>query len=163
MRIFNERNYNLLRELVATDFKLRYQGSVLGYLWSLAKPMLLFAVLYLFAKFLKFGAGIDYFPVYLLLGIVLWTYFVESTTQGLSSVVGRGDLLRKISFPKYIIVFSTSVSAFVNLLLNLVVVGIFMVFSGVPIYPHIVVLPLLLVELLLAATGVSFLLSALFV
>ena len=73
--ILSRRNRILLRELVITDFKLRYQGSVLGYLWSLLKPLLLFAILYVvFVKLLRFGAGIPHFPVYLLFGIVLWTF-----------------------------------------------------------------------------------------
>lgn len=164
LKFLNDRNYNLLRELVITEFKLRYQGSALGYLWSLAKPLMLFGVLYVvFTQFLPFGKSVPYYPVYLLLGIVLWTYFVEATTGGLGSIVGRGDLLRKISFPKYIIVLSTSASAFVNLLLNLVVVAIFMAFMRVPLTPQILLLPLLLIELFIIATSFAFLLSAMFV
>src|ERR1700692_2480871 len=96
-RFITKQNRALLRELVRTDFKLRYQGSALGYAWSLLRPLLLFVILYVvFVKFLKLGAGIPHYPVYLLLGIVLWNFFVEVTAQGLGSVVGRGDLIRKI-------------------------------------------------------------------
>ena len=163
-RVFNQRNYNLLRELVITDFKLRYQGSALGYLWSLAKPMLLFGILYVvFAKFFRFGAGIPHYPTYLLLGIVLWTYFTESTSQGLASIVGRGELIRKVSLPKYIIVLSTSFSTLINLVLNLVVVGVFMAATHVPIYWHVIYLVPIIAELLVLSAAVSFLLAALFV
>ena len=85
--IFSKQNRALLSELVRTDFKLRYQGSVLGYAWSLLRPLLLFVILYVvFVKFLKFGAGVPHFPVYLLLGIVLWNFFNEMTVQSLSLI-----------------------------------------------------------------------------
>ena len=122
--IFSKRNRVLLRELVVTDFKLRYQGSVLGYAWSLLKPLFLFAIMYLvFGVLVKLGT-IEHYAVYLLLGIVLWSFFAEATNQGLASIIARGDVIRKISFPKYIIVLSTTISALVNLTLNLIVVGI---------------------------------------
>ncbi|HSH55412.1 MAG TPA: hypothetical protein VK983_01140, partial [Candidatus Limnocylindrales bacterium] len=70
---FSKQNRVLLSELVRTDFKLRYQGSVLGYAWSLLRPLLLFLILYIvFVRFLKIGAGVPHYPIYLLLGIVLW-------------------------------------------------------------------------------------------
>src|SRR5579871_2951566 len=124
--IFSKQNRALLAELVRTDFKLRYQGSFLGYAWSLLRPLLIFVILYVvFVKFLKLGNSIPHYPVYLLLGIVIWNFFIEMTTQSLGSIVGRGDLIRKIRIPRWIIVFSSSLSALINLLLNLVVVGIF--------------------------------------
>jgi ABC-2 type transport system permease protein len=94
----------LLRELVITDFKLRYQGSVLGYLWSLLRPLFMFVVLYLvFTVFLPTAKDIPHKPVYLFLGIVLWNFFNEITTGSVGSILGKGDLLRKINFPKYVI------------------------------------------------------------
>ena len=117
----------LLGRLVRTDFKLRYHGSALGYLWSVLRPLFLFLVLYLvFAKFLKFGSEIPHFPQYLLLGIILWNYFAEVTANSVGAIVGRGDLLRKIDFPKYVIILAGSFSAFINLLLNLAVLSVFM-------------------------------------
>ena len=91
--ILSRRNRILLRELVVTDFKLRYQGSVLGYAWSLLKPLFLFAILYtVFGLILRVGDNIEHFPVYLLLGIVLWSFFTEATSQGLTAIVNRGEL-----------------------------------------------------------------------
>ena len=82
--IFSRKNRILLRELVVTEFKLRYQGSVLGYIWSLLKPLMLFAIMYVvFVHFLRFGQGIPHFAVSLLLGLVLWTFFTEATNQGM--------------------------------------------------------------------------------
>src|SRR5437868_14765883 len=132
--VFSKKNRALLAELVRTDFKLRYQGSVLGYAWSLLRPLLLFVILYLvFVKVLKSGGGIPHFPVYLLLGIVIWNFFLEMTVQSLGSIVGRGDLIRKISIPRWLIVFTSSLSALINLCLNLIVVAIFMIWNHVGI------------------------------
>src|SRR3990172_266651 len=114
-------NLSLIRELVASDFKLRYQGSILGYLWSLLRPLMLFGVLYVvFTKVIRIGDGVPYYPAYLLLGLVLWTFFTEATLAGMNAITGRGDLIRKVSIPKHIIVLSTKLSALVNLCLNLI-------------------------------------------
>src|SRR5665213_419782 len=146
-RIFSKQNRALLSELVRTDFKLRYQGSALGYAWSLLRPLLLFVILYfVFVKVLKSGGNIPHFPVYLLLGIVIWNFFVEMTVQSLGSIVGRGDLIRKIRIPRWIIVFSSSLSAVINLLLNLVVVAIFMAINHVDLLKTTILLPLILAE-----------------
>jgi ABC-2 type transport system permease protein len=162
--IFSKQNRALLSELVRTDFKLRYQGSVLGYAWSLLRPLFLFSILYIiFALVLKSGGGIPHFPVYLLLGIVIWTFFTDMTTQSLGSIVGRGDLIRKIHIPRWIIVFSSSILAVINLGLNLIVVAVAMVLNGVELHESIVLLPLLLLEVYVFALGISFFLSAAFV
>lgn len=154
----------LLRQLVVTDFKLRYQGSALGYLWSLLRPLFLFIILYLvFDKFLKIGNAVPHYPVYLLLGIVLWNYFLEVTNIGMTSIVGRGDLLRKLNFPKYVIVLAGSISAFINLLINFFVIAVFMMINEVDVRWTILALPLIIVELFVFSLGCAFLLSALFV
>ncbi len=162
--IFSKKNIVLLQELVRTDFKLRYQNSTLGYLWSLLRPLFLFMILYVvFVKFLKLGGSIPHFPVYLLLGIVLWTFFTEITTQSITSIVGRGDLIRKIKIPRWIIIVAVSISALINLFLNLVIVGIFMIINQVPIVPSIVLFPFILLEIYLFSLGLSLWLSALYV
>lgn len=160
--ILSPRNRILLRELVVTDFKLRYQGSALGYAWSVLKPLFLFAILYIvFDRFLRLGRDIEHFPVYLLLGIVLWSFFTEATVDGLQSIITRGDLIRKINFPKYIIVVSGTISALINLLINLVVVAFFIIVNGVHVgWEAILVVPLLL-ELYVFALAVAFFLAAL--
>ena len=154
----------LLRELVKTDFKLRYQGSMLGMVWSVLKPLMLFAVMYVvFVRFLRFGAGVPHFAVSLLLAQTLWSFFQESTSQGMRAIVDRGDLLRKINFPRYIVVISSTVSAFINLLISLVVVLIFMIINGVEFRPTILLFPLIVIELYIFALAVAFLLSTLYV
>jgi ABC-2 type transport system permease protein len=162
--IFSKQNRVLLSELVRTDFKLRYQGSFLGYAWSLLRPLLLFVIMYVvFVKFLKLGNSVPHYPIYLLLGVVMWNFFNEMTVQSLSSIVGRGDLIRKIRIPRWVIVFSSSISALINLGLNLVVVAVFMVINKVDLYGTIILLPLILLEVYLFALGVSLFLSATFV
>lgn len=164
IRVLTKQNRALLSELVRTDFKLRYQGSVLGYAWSLLRPLLIFVILYIvFVRFLKLGNGVPHYPVYLLFGIVLWNFFTEMTMQSLGSIVGRGDLIRKIRIPRWIIVLSSSISAVINLLLNLVVIAIFMVLSHVDLSATILWLPLILIEIYLLALGLSLFFSAAFV
>src|SRR5580693_6536915 len=163
-RFVTKQNRALVSELVRTDFKLRYQGSVLGYAWSLLRPLLIFVILYVvFVKFLKLGTGVPHYPVYLLLGIVLWNFFVEMTMQSLGSIVGRGDLIRKIRIPRWIIVLSSSISALINLFLNLLVVAIFMALNHVALSGTIIWLPLIFLEVYFLALGISLFLSAAFV
>jgi ABC-2 type transport system permease protein len=162
--VFSKKNRVLLLELVRTDFKLRYQGSILGYTWSLLRPLLIFLILYVvFVKFLKFGGTIPHYPVYLLLGIVIWNFFSETTSQSLNSVVSRGDLIRKIKIPRWIIVASTSLSALINLLLNLLVVAVFLIANHVDVSKYIVFLPIILLEVYIFAIGISLFLSAAYV
>lgn len=154
----------LIRELVITEFKLRYQGSVLGYLWSLLKPLFLFIILYfVFVYFLKIGAGIPHWPVSMLLGIVLWNFFAEITNGGLKSIVSRGGLIRNINFPKYIIIISSSISASINLFFNLLIVFIFTLINGVPLTPYMLLLPIYLIEILIFGVGIAFTLSSFYV
>lgn len=154
----------LLRELVRTDFKVRYQGSVLGYLWSLLRPLFLFVILYVvFVYFLKIGKGVPHWPVALLLGTVLWNFFAEITNQGLRAVVSKGGLLRKINFPKYVILFATSASALINLFFNLTIVAVFMFINHVDFSWTILLLPVYVLEILIFGLGLSFILSTLYV
>lgn len=160
--IFSRKNRILLRELVVTDFKLRYQGSALGYAWSVLKPLFLFAILYIvFDKFLKLGKGIEHYPVYLLTGVVLWSFFSETTSQGLNAIIKRGGLIRKINFPKYIIVISGTISAFINLFINFLVVFVFIIFNGVELSWSALMIVPLVIELYIFALAIAFFLAAL--
>jgi ABC-2 type transport system permease protein len=164
MKYLHSRNRAILREMVSTDFKVRYQGSVLGYFWSLLKPLFLFAILYIvFTYILPLGKSVEHYPVYLLLGIVLWNFFTEATTIGAGSVVARGDLIRKISIPRYLVVIASSVSALINLGLSLIVVFIFALFNGImPSFNWLLLVPLIL-ELFIFTLGISFWLAAAYV
>lgn len=150
--------------MVSADFKVRYQSSVLGYLWSVLRPLFIFAILYVvFTYIFKVGQGVPHYPVYLLLGIVIWTFFTEATVIGMSAVVSKGDLIRKISIPRYLTVLSSSMSAIINLGINLVVLVIFALLNGVEPTWRWVLLPLVFAELFAFSTAVAFFLSALYV
>jgi ABC-2 type transport system permease protein len=154
----------LLKQLVKTDFKLRYQGSALGYLWSLLKPLFLFVILYtVFVRFAKVDYGVDNSGVYLLLGIVIWTFFSEVTSSSVTSIVSNGDLLRKLNFPRYVIVLAVGFSALINLMLNMIIVTIFMIVGGVDVGLSIVFVPLLFIELFAFSLAIGFFLSAAYV
>lgn len=157
-------SFILLKQLVKTDFKIRYQGSALGYIWTLLRPLALFIVLYfVFGKILRFGEEIPFFSIYLLLGIVVWNYFSEVTSGSVGAIVARGDLIRKINFPKYVIVLAGSFSALINLLINFAVVGLFLYINNVDIRPIAATLPIFIIELFIFSLALAFFLSAAYV
>lgn len=133
----------VFKELVKTDFQLRYQGSFLGVLWSVLKPLMLFAVMYMvFVRFLRFSDGTPTFAISLLCGTCLWSFFSEATTMGMQSIVNRGDLLRKVHFPSYIIVAATTMGSMISLGINLLVVVIFGFFSHAHYTWYMLLVPL---------------------
>ena len=133
-------------------------------MWSLLRPLMLFLILYLvFTYIFPVGKEVPHYPVYLLLGIVLWKYFTEVTTGGVASIVNKGDLLRKINFPRYVIVLAGSFSALINLILNFVVIAVFMIIGHVSISLSALWMIPLIIELFIVSLSVSFLLSAMFV
>jgi len=154
----------LIKQLVITDFKIRYKNSVLGYIWTLVRPLALFAVLYVvFVMFLRVGDAVPHYAVYLLLGVVFWNYFVEVTNNGVSAIVGKGDMLRKLAFPRYVVVVSGSFSALISLMINLIVFAFFMIINGVPFTWNILWLIPLIIELFVFSLSIAFILSALYV
>ena len=162
------RFWHLTYNIARNEFKLKFFGSVLGYLWQLMRPLLLFGVLYVFFV-LVFkvdkgkGAAGHYYGVQLLGSIVLFTFFAEATAGAVRSVVDRENLVRKIQFPRMVIPLSIVLLAMFNLGLNLIVVMIFALISGVTPMLSWLELPLIVAMLTLFATGVAMLLSALFV
>jgi ABC-2 type transport system permease protein len=150
--------------LAVTDFKLRFFGSALGYVWTLMRPLLLFGVLYVvFTEIVRFGGDVKHYPVYLLMAIVLFTYFSETTSGGVTSLIDRENLLRKVRFPRLVIPLSVALHALFNLGLNLIVVFVFVLASGIdPRVEWLGLVPLILL-LVLFAVGVTMLLSALYV
>jgi ABC-2 type transport system permease protein len=150
--------------LAITTFKLRFYGSVLGYVWQLMRPLLLFGVLYVvFTEFVRLGGDVRFYPVVLLTGIVLFTFMAEATTGAVTSVVDREALLRKVEFPRMAIPCSVVLTAMLNLGLNLVVIVIFATLSGVDLHPSVWQVPLILAIVVGFALGVGLLMSALYV
>jgi ABC-2 type transport system permease protein len=154
----------ILQAMVITDFKLRYQASFLGYLWTLLKPLAMFTILYIvFVQLLKIGATVPYNAIYLLFGIVIWGFFAEASMQGLASLVQRADLLRKISFPRYVVVMSVGVSALISFGLSMVVIVLFMALAKVPLTVNILWLLPLFAELVALSVSLGLFLSVLYV
>jgi ABC-2 type transport system permease protein len=150
--------------LAVTDFKLRFFGSALGYLWQLMRPLLLFGVLYVvFSEFLAFGSDVRFYPVSLLLGIVLFSFVSEATAGSVRGLVNRENLVRKIEFPRLAVPLSTVLTALFNLGLNLVPVLVFLLAAGGRVRWTWLEFPLLVAILTLFVLGLSLLLSALFV
>jgi ABC-2 type transport system permease protein len=155
---------NLIKTVAVTDFKLKYEGSVLGYFWSLAKPLLMFSVLlFVFTRVFKIGGEIPNYPVYLLSGIVLWSFFTEATQTLMGSIAGKAHVIRKVYFPRIILPIANSFTAVLVLMANLVIVVIFMIFYKIAPTWSMVWLPLLFLELYILVLGVGLLLSALYV
>ena len=154
----------VFKELVKTNFKLRYQGSYLGVLWSVLQPLMLFAVMYVvFVKFLKFTDGTPTFPISLLCGTCLWQFFTESTSMGMRSIVDRGDLLRKIHVPNYIIVAATTMGSMISLAINLGVVILFGFFAHAHYTWRVITVIPSILQLYAISLGVALLLGSLYV
>ncbi|HEX3691738.1 MAG TPA: ABC transporter permease [Solirubrobacteraceae bacterium] len=150
--------------LATTEFKLRYFGSVLGYFWSLMKPVLFFGVLYVvFGPLLKLGKGVPHYPAYLLTSVMLWTFFVEATSNSVQCLLAREGLLRKMRFPRLVIPLSVGLVALFNLLTNFIAVFAFAVASGIEPRLSWLELPGLVVLLAVLAVSAGMLLSVLYV
>lgn len=154
-----------MREMVKTDFKLRYQGSILGIAWSALKPLMLFFVMYLvFVQFLKVDdKAIPNYPVVLLLGISVWSFVGEATSGSIGAVIENSGLIRKINMPKYLIVLQKLVSAAINLGINLVIVIVFAFIVGIHFTFNVFFVPFILLELFILVFAISLILSTLFV
>ncbi len=150
--------------LARTEFKLRYFGSVLGYVWSLMRPLLFFGVLYLvFTHVFKLGAGIPHYAVYLLMSIVMWNFFLESTTGCVPSLLQRESMLRKVRFPRMVVPLSVSLTAVFNLGMNFIAVFVFALANGVDPKPSWLELIPLIGLWIIFCSGMGMLLSALYV
>lgn len=162
------RFWSLTFTLARTEFKLRFFGSALGYVWTLVRPLLLFGVLYVFFTEVAHvnssnNPGEKFYGAQLLGSIVLFTFFAEATAGAVKSVVDRENLVRKIHFPRLVIPASVVLLALFNLGLNLIVVMIFALASGVTPMLSWLELPLIVAMIAVCAAGVAMLLSALYV
>jgi len=150
--------------LAVTDFKLRFFGSVLGYLWQFMRPLLLFGVLYVvFSVVFDVGADVPYYAVSLLLGIVMFNCFAEATSGAVRSLVERENLVRKIEFPRLAVPMSRVLTALLNLSLNLIPVIIFLLIAGGRPRWSWLELPFVIAFLALFTLGIAMAVSSLFV
>jgi ABC-2 type transport system permease protein len=154
----------LLYLISVTEFKKTYFGTVLGYVWSLLRPLLLFAVLlFVFTKIVRLGSGVPHYPVLLLMNVVLFGFFSEATTTAVMSVVNQESVVRKTQFPRLVIPLSVVVTGLFNLAVNLVVVLIFIAAFGVSPAWTWLLFPLIVLVLFVFTTALSMLLASLYV
>jgi ABC-2 type transport system permease protein len=154
----------VLTVVAGADFKLKYAGSALGYVWSVVKPLALFTMLYLvFGRVFNLTSISQYYPLALLIGIVLFTFFSDATTMGMSSLVSRESLLRKMAFPRLIIPASATLTATLTFAVNSVVIAGFIAWNRIVPQPSWILLVPLLVELYAVIFGVALILATLFV
>jgi ABC-2 type transport system permease protein len=155
---------DLLWLIATTEFKRTYFGTVLGYLWSLIRPLMLFGVLlFVFTKILRIGSETPNYPVLLLLDIVLFSFFQEATQNSVTSVVAQEGVVRKTQFPRLVIPLATVLTCAFNLCLNLVVVFVFILAWGVDPTWTWLLFPVALAMIFILTAAVSMMLSVLYV
>jgi len=156
------KNYLYLMSVMAiTDFKIKYDNSALGYLWSLLKPLLMFGTLYLvFSVFVRWD--VENYKLYLLLGIIVWNFLAEVTLNSMVLLEAKAPILKKIYFPRWIIVIASSLTSLLTLLLNIIVFFIFFVLSGASFQNTTWLLVIYLIEFYVLVVGLALFLCALF-
>jgi ABC-2 type transport system permease protein len=158
------RFFSLLWLMAVTEFRRIYFGTVLGYVWSLIRPLLFFAVLlFVFTQIFRVGSDVPNYPVLLLLGIVLYSFFQESTQTAVQSVVAQEAVVRKTQFPRLVIPLAVVLTGWFNFTLNLSVVAVFILAWGVDPTWTWLLFPVALLALFVFTTALAMLLSALYV
>lgn len=150
----------LINELVVRDLKIKYRRSFLGYVWSLLNPLMMMGVMSLMFSYM-FRFDIPNYPLYLICGQTLWTFFNESTSVAMTSVLGNGALIRKVYIPKYIFPISRVLSSFVTMSFSLAAIIIVMLITRVPLTWNVLLIPVPLTLLLLFCMGIGMILAAL--
>jgi len=154
----------VLRVIAVAEYKLKYSGSALGYVWSAVKPLALFSMLYaVFGHIFHLGTVSNYYPLSLLIGIVLFTFFSDASSMGMWSLVARESLLRKLSFPRIVIPTAATLTAGITFCVNTAVVCGFVVWNGIVPQPDWLLIVPLLLELYLFILGSALILSTLYV
>ena len=155
------RNWDIVREFAIADFRLRYHDSMLGYLWFLLSPAMMFAVYYFVFTQVMY-TGIPNYALYLIIGIVSYNFFQDCTFSAMYSLNAKASIIKKIYFSRYLIVFASTVTAIFSFIMNLgLVLAFVLIARGIP--PLLWLAPVAFVCLVLFSTGVGFLLSALYV
>jgi ABC-2 type transport system permease protein len=158
-----KRFFDLLLLISVNDFKKTYFGTALGYIWSLARPLMLFAVLlFVFTKIFRIGSDVAYYPVLLLFNIVMISFIQEATLASVSSVVNQEGVVRKTHFPRLVIPLSVVLTSLFNFGSNMVAVVVFMLFYGVPVTWTWLLFPVIVLLLFVFAMALAMLLSALY-
>ena len=149
----------LIHELVLRDLKIKYRRSFLGYVWSLLNPLLMMTIMTLVFSYM-FRFDIPNYPLYLICGQTLWTFFSESTNLGMYAIIQNSSLIRKVYIPKYIFPISRVLSSFVTMTFSLIAILIVMLFTRVPFSPAMLLTPVPLFLLLIFCMGIGMIMSA---
>jgi ABC-2 type transport system permease protein len=157
------RSFDLLYLIAATEFKRHYLGTALGYLWSLARPLMLYGVLLVvFTQAFDLGERVSHYPVLLLFNIVLFGLFQEATTLAVGSIVSQESVVRKTQFPRLVIPLAVVLTTLFNFAVNLVVVFGFILAAGIEPRWTWLLLPVVLAPLVVLTTACAMLVSALY-
>lgn len=159
----SRRFLDLLWVMALADFKKTYFGTVLGYVWSLARPLALFAILLVvFTQVFRLGSEVPFYPVLLLMNIVLFGFIQESTMAAVTSLVSQEPVVRKTQFPRLVVPLATVLTGLMNLMLNFVVVIVFALAFGVGVSLGWILIPVLIGALVAVAVPLAMLLSSLY-
>lgn len=157
------RFWELLSLMATTDFKQAYRGTAFGYLWTIARPLMLFAVLLaVFTQVFRIGSDVPDYPVLLLFNIVLFGFFQDATTGAVTSIVGQESIVRKTQFPRLVIPLAVVLTAMINLGLNMLVVTVFILAWGVDPTWTWFLFPVLIALLFVFTTAVAMIVSTLY-
>jgi lipopolysaccharide transport system permease protein len=153
---------NLIWVLAGVDFKQRYKNSILGYFWSLLEPLLMLSILYVvFSNLMKMQ--VEYYALFLLQGIIMWSFFSRTTTGSLLSIVIKPNLIKKVYFPRDILVISTCITALLMSIFESVVFILFMIIFRIPLSIYLVFIPVIILIFFFICLGISLALAALHV
>ncbi len=156
-RIVQNNKIDLIYELVKTSFSLKYNGSILGFVWILLKPFLQFSILYIIFSNFSGNQAIENYTIYLLLGLVVFSFFQESILSGIHSLLEKAHIILKVNFDRSLAVFSSIFLAIINLFINFIIIIVFIVFN--PIHPTLegfLYFLFVILTLIVLVTGVSF-------
>jgi ABC-type polysaccharide/polyol phosphate export permease len=158
----DRRYWHLVVQMALKDFKIRYTHSALGYAWSVLNPLIFSLVYFLvFSVFIRFD--VPFYAAYLLLGIVLWTFFAEGSTHGVGSLLARASLVTKVAFPRQVVVYAAVLNALMTFAISLLVLAVILLATGTPVHRPVLAFPILLANLIALTLGVSLLLAPLHV
>jgi len=156
----NKYYINLVRQFAVSGFKLKHQGTVLGFIWTLLNPLLILIILYmLFSK--RLGKDIEHYEIYLLIGIIQWNFFSLATQQGLKSIISKREIIHNVPLPRTAVVVGSVMTIFISFLFELIILFAFLLFSGVGFSFKLFLFPLVVLSQLLLIISISLILSCL--
>ena len=161
MNVFKElyQYRELLKTNVKKDIRGKYKASFLGVLWSFINP-LLSVIVYAIVFHYIMRFNIDHYLIYLIAGIIPWTFFTSAINTGMNSILFNADIIKKVYFPRLILPISSVTSCLVNFLISCIIILLFVVFSGVGISIYLVFLPIVVIIQYVLCLGIAFILSA---